>query len=65
MTYLELLRRGHGLTRAELSEKSGVPILTIIEWESGKARSVSSKTLLALASAIGCNVEDFFNYGES
>ena len=64
MTRLELLRRGHGLTVRELSEKSGVSAPTIIKLESGRSRSINTKALVALAGTIGCDVEDFFNYGK-
>lgn len=65
MTRLELLRRGHGLTVRELSEKSGVSAPTIIKLEAGRSGSISAKALVALAGAIGCEVEDFFNNGKS
>ena len=65
MTRLELLRRCHGLTVGELSEKSGVSASTIIKLESGRSGTVNVKTLVALSGAIGCDVEDFFSYGKS
>ena len=61
MTRFELLRRVHGLSVGELSAKSGVSAPTIIKLESGRAGTVSAKTLVSLAGAIGCTVEDFFS----
>lgn len=61
MTRFELLRRVHGLSVGELSEKSGVSAPTIIKLENGRAETISVKTLFSLAGAIGCTVEDFFS----
>ena len=63
-TKLCLLRQSCGLTQRELSEKSDVPIRTIQQYES-RARDINraaAETVAALASVIGCTVEDLLEY---
>jgi transcriptional regulator with XRE-family HTH domain len=50
---LNRLRRGRGLTQAELSEKSGVAQSTIAHIESGKHERPHPGTLRKLAEALG------------
>lgn len=57
---LKYIRRHKFMTQEELSAKSGVSRPTIIKLESGNPASVSSKTLLKLADALGVDVRDLF-----
>ena len=54
------MRKSKGMTQAELASASGVSRLTISELETGKLTNARSKTLLALANALGCTIDDLF-----
>lgn len=60
VTKFEILRRGAGLTQAQLAEKTGVTRQTISRIENGEIGNVSVKTLAKCAEAIGCNITEFF-----
>lgn len=60
MTKLELLRRKAGLTRAQLSEKSGVSYPTIVQLETCRCGTVTVKVILSLCRVLDCNTEDLF-----
>ena len=53
-------REEKGMTQERLSELSGVSRCTISALENGIDRNTTSKTLLAIASALGLKVEDIF-----
>ena len=59
---LKLIRKRKGLTRKELSEKSGVSHETIKALENGINNPYDAKvsTLLKLATALNCRVRDFY-----
>ena len=64
ITRLQRQRKQCGLTQKELSEKSGVKLRTIQQYEM-KAKDInkaSVSTILALASSLGCRVEDLLEY---
>ena len=46
------------MSQEELSQKSGVSRVAISNIERGKVQYVSSKTLTALASALGVKIDD-------
>ncbi len=50
------LKKKSGLTTAELSEKSGIPIGTLNKILSASTKSVKSETLNALANALGVSI---------
>ncbi len=52
------LRRGQGLTQAELSESSGVAQSTIAQIETGKRARPHPGTLKKLAKAMGLEARD-------
>lgn len=60
MNKLEELRRKADLTQATLASKSGVSITTISRLEISGLNDAKVETLLKLAEAIGCRIEDFF-----
>lgn len=57
---LRSIRRAKDITQEELSRLSGVSRATIASIESGENRVVLSSTLLKLATALECRVEDLF-----
>lgn len=58
--YLKEVREEKGMTQEELSEKSGVSRGTISAIENGTSRATTTKTLVALARALGTTVESIF-----
>lgn len=59
MLALKTIRMAKGVTTVELAEKSGISRATIHKLEHG-VDDVSTKTLKALAAALGVKVTDFF-----
>ena len=57
---LRSIRRAKDITQEELSRLSGVSRATIASIESGENRVALSSTLLKLATALECSVEDLF-----
>lgn len=51
------MRRARGMTQAQLAEKAGCYTKDISRWESGKHRP-GSKSLQALANALGCSIDE-------
>ena len=49
-----------GITQEELAEKSGVSRTIICSLESGKNCNTTAKTLLRIANALNCTVNDIF-----
>ena len=49
-----------GMTQEELAKKSGISRTTISALENGEDKNTSSKTLLAIAAALGTTVEKIF-----
>lgn len=48
------------MTQEQLAERSGVSRATISALENGVERNTTSKTLIAIASAMGATVDDIF-----
>lgn len=57
-TGIKKIRKKKNITQAELSEVSGVGRITISRMESGVLKESSASTLLKLANALDCEVED-------
>lgn len=55
-------RESKGWTIADLVERSGVSKPTIIAIEKGRKDAVSTKTLVKIADAFECPVEELFSY---
>lgn len=66
-TKLKRARIGKGLTQAELSEKSGVPLCCIPHYESGRRDIDGAKleTLCNLCLVLGCKIEDIIENPET
>lgn len=65
MTRLQYVRRAIDISQSELAKRSGVSIRTIQALEIG-ARDIdkaSVVTVLKLAQALGCKIEDIIEYG--
>ncbi|MCM1440258.1 MAG: helix-turn-helix domain-containing protein [Roseburia sp.] len=63
-TRLQRQRKQCGLTQKELAEKSGVKLRTLQQYEM-KAKDInkaSVSTILALASILGCRIEDLLEF---
>lgn len=54
------MRDAKGMTQEELSEKSGVSRVTISALENGTERNTTSKTLVKIAKALDCTVDQIF-----
>lgn len=57
------IREKMGMTQEELAARSGVSRQTISALENGTERSVLSKTLVAIAEALGTTVDKIFITG--
>lgn len=55
---LRVVRRAKKVTQAELSEKSGVSISTITDIERGARDNIEITTLMRLAKALDCGLDD-------
>ena len=53
-------RQLQGMTQKELSEKTGISLRTIQNYEQGKndIKKAAGETLLILAKALNCSIED-------
>lgn len=63
-TRLQRQRKQCGLTQKELSEKSGVKLRTVQQYEM-KAKDINKaavSTVLALSNVLGCRIEDLLEY---
>ena len=54
------MREAQGMTQEELSDKSGVSRVTISGLENGTERNTTSKTLVKIARALDCTVDQIF-----
>lgn len=57
---LKQIRESKGITISELARMSKVTRATIYRLENGKDYTANSKTLIALADALGVKVTEFF-----
>lgn len=55
---MEILRKEQGISRQELSRRSGVPIRTLEGWSSRARLPRDVYQLLKVAKALGCQIED-------
>ena len=65
-TKLRRMRVSRGLSQSELSEYSGVPIQTLRRYEQSAdpINNAKLKTLVALAHALSCSIEDIIESAE-
>lgn len=54
------VREARGMTQEELSQESGVSRVTISGLENGTTRATTTKTLVAIARALGVSVDQIF-----
>ena len=57
---LREIRTEQGLSKLELSRRSGVSRPTIIRLESDELPTVQTSTLVKIADALGCSVAEIF-----
>lgn len=64
ITYLQIQRKICGYSQKELSEKSGVNIRTLQQYEVGlkNINKASVETVLALAKVLGCSIETILEH---
>ncbi len=55
---MEILRKEQGISRQELSRRSGVPIRTLEGWSSRARLPRDVYQLLKVAKVLGCQIED-------
>ena len=60
MSKLKEMREARGMSQEELSEKSGVSRTIISKLENDSNVVTTTKTLLALATTLDCQVTDIF-----
>lgn len=60
MNKLQEKRKEAGLSQSQLANKAGVPVRTLQHWENGDRdlRKAAVETVLALAEALGCSLND-------
>lgn len=63
ITKLQQKRKEAGLSQSQLAAKSGVPLRTLQHWENGDRdiRKAAVMTVMALAEALGCRMEDLLD----
>jgi len=59
-TRLKEKREAAKMTQEQLSKKAGISRLTIVNIENGKQETVLASTLIKLANALDCAVEELF-----
>ena len=55
---VDRIRMEKGISRSELSRRTGVPARTLEDWSARKYTNPSAKHLYAVALAVGCRIED-------
>lgn len=58
MSKLETMRAAKGMSRVELSEKTGIPYQTIASWENGNRILSKFENLVKIANALDCTVDE-------
>lgn len=63
VTNFERVRRESGMTQQILSEKSGIPVVTLREYEQGRRNINNARAIIvvSLADALGVSVKDIMN----
>lgn len=57
---IDVVRKAKNLSQTDLSQKSGVSRTIISGLESGRIQVTTTDTLLKIASALNCSIEDIF-----
>ena len=59
-TKLQKVRLAAGLSQSQLADKANVPVRTLQHWENGDRdiRKAAVETVLALARALGCDLNE-------
>lgn len=57
---IDVVRKGKNMSQADLSEKSGVSRTIISGLESGRIQVTTTDTLVRIAGALNCSIEDIF-----
>ena len=55
---VDRIRMEKGISRSELSRRTGVPARTLEDWSARKNTNPSARHLYAVALALGCRMED-------
>lgn len=58
LSKLETMRAAKGMSRMELSEKTGIPYQTIANWENGNRTLSKFENLVKIANALDCKIDD-------
>lgn len=58
------LRKESGLSRAKLSELSGVPIRTLEDWEAGRRLPRDVYQIWAVSHTLGLTIESYIGFEE-
>lgn len=58
LTPIDRIRMEQGISRSELSRRSGVKPRTLEEWAARKNTNPTAKQLYAVAQVLGCKMDD-------
>ena len=64
MTPIDRICVEKGLTRAELSKRSGVPVRTLEGWSARVRTNPNVYQLYKVACVLGCSIEDLLELGQ-
>lgn len=62
MNKIREIRERVGISRTELSKRSGVPLRTIENWELEQRRPTDARQLQKIAKELGVIIEDLIDY---
>lgn len=62
MNKIREIREKVGISRTELSKRSGVPLRTIENWELEQRRPTDARQLQKIAKELGVIIEDLIDY---
>lgn len=62
--HIKDFRQKLGMSRAELSRRSGVPAATLDDWENGQRKPRDIYQLKKVADVFGCYIEDLIKWEE-
>lgn len=58
LSKLETMRAAKGISRMELSIRTGIPYQTIASWENGNRTFSKFENLVKIADALDCKIDD-------
>ena len=59
------IRKEKGITQKELSEKTGIPVQTLVRYEKDKTTNIPVDRIGRIASALGVSASELLGWGEA